>query len=928
MPNIGDRIKHYEIESLLGKGGMGEVYLAQDTKLDRKVAIKFLPPDLEPDELTQTRFIREAKAAAALDHPFICKIYESGEADGISYIVMEFVEGQNLRERLESKPLSLNESLKIALEIAEALEKAHNEGIVHRDLKPPNIMLTLQEHVKVMDFGLAKRVLPSGGDLEQTLTQASITEKGTIAGTLAYMSPEQAKGKKLDGRSDIFSLGIIIYEMFSHKHPFSKTTPIETLSAILRDPPPTPNVRPKTINPVLRPILKKALAKNPDERYQKISELVKDLRHAQRQSHGGIRLPLQGIPLYIASAAIVAVIATGIFFLAKRPAATPNSGPDPISVLVADFQNKTSDPIFDGALEYAMSIGLEGAPFITTYSRPSARQLANQLIPGAEEKLDAEMARLICVREGITMFMDGEIEPKDKGYILKVCARDPTDPGSVKEYSRTISSKGEVLTSAAWLANRVISDLGGTPAKSARALAGETFTTSSLEAMNAYNNAQELQVIGKQEEAINEYQRAISLDSDFGRAYSGLAIVYHNRGQFEERENYFNKAMAKIDKMSEREKFRIMAVYYLYQRNFQKAIEELTSLIEKYPADYAGRLNLALAYFYARNYSQAKEMGRQAVEIYPHNSMSRFNLSWYALADGDIDMAEQEAQTAIDNSPEYEKPYIVIGLSKFMRGESAEAVEIYEKLKSISLVGESLALLSMADMALYEGRLSDAEQMLENIISSDTTEGRTHYLGFKWALLAHTRLLREDRNLALEAADLAVAAGKDLGTVFYSAQVYLQANKEDSARSIAEDLSNRLGPEPQAYAKIIEGEILKENGRIQEAIGLFNEAQGILDTWLGRFSLGKAYLDIEAYPDAHNELKICLDRQGETASVFFNDVPSLHYLALIYYYLGRAQEGLGSDAAAESYQMFLKIKANSDEGDPLVEDCLRRLASR
>ncbi|MFC2161003.1 serine/threonine protein kinase [Acidobacteriota bacterium] len=238
MPEPGDRLKHYKIEKLIGKGGMGEVYLAHDSQLDRKVAIKFLPPELAADEPTKTRFEREAKAAAALDHPFICKVYESGEEGGKSYIVMEYIEGQNLQERMDAKPLSLIDSLKIALEISEALEKAHKKGIIHRDLKPPNIMITLQDHVKVMDFGLAKKIMPVGSDLEQTLTQASITEKGTIAGTLAYMSPEQAMGKKLDDRSDIFSLGIIIYEMFSHKHPFSKTTPIETLSAILKDPPP------------------------------------------------------------------------------------------------------------------------------------------------------------------------------------------------------------------------------------------------------------------------------------------------------------------------------------------------------------------------------------------------------------------------------------------------------------------------------------------------------------------------------------------------------------------------------------------------------------------------------------------------------------------------------------------------------------------
>ena len=926
MPSTGDRINHYEIEKLLGKGGMGEVYLAQDTRLDRKVAIKFLPPELEADELTQTRFIREAKAAAALDHPFICKVYESGEYNGISYIVMEYVEGKDLRQRMESKHLSLNESLGIAVEIAESLEKAHKEGIIHRDLKPANIMLTPQGHVKVMDFGLAKKILPSGGNLEQTLTQASITEKGTIAGTLAYMSPEQAKGKVLDGRSDIFSLGIIIYEMFSHKHPFSKTTPIETLSAILRDAPPTPNVRPKTINPLLRPILKKTMAKDPGERYQNISELVTDLRKAQRQSQGGIRLPLQGIPLYIASAALVAIIATGIFFLARRPAATPKALPDPVSVLIADFENKTGDQVFDGALEYAMGIGLEAAPFVTTYKRTDARKIARQIKPESDGKLDSEMTHLVCVREGITMFMDGAIEPRSEGYALKVWARDPTNPEKSTEYSKTIPSKAEVLTTAAWMANKVISDLGGTPTKSAEALAGETFSTSSLEAMNAYTNAQELQVIGKQEEAIQQYLKAIDLDPNFGRAYSGLALVYRNRAQFEESEQYFTKAFANISGMGEREKYRTMAIYYLNNRNFQQAIQELTELLAKYPADYAGRLNLALAYFFARDFSQAKEVGRKAVELYPANSMSRLNLSWYALADGDLDLAEQEAQTAIDQSPGYEKAHAALALAKFMKGEPEEAGRIYETLKAISPFGDALATLGIADIALYEGRVSAAVEILEKKIASDAEEGQTAYLGNKLSLLAYAHLQRRNKAASLEAADRAVAATKEIGALCCAAQIYIEGGKKDKAHAIAAELSSQLGPESKALAKIIEGEILRKDGNIHKAIELFNQAQEILGTWLGSFSLGKAYLEIQAFPEAHRELDVCLTHLGEAASVFFNDVPTLHYQPLIYYYLGRAQEGLGSPAAAESYRKFLEIKANADEGDPLVEDCLRRLA--
>ena len=207
MAKPGDKIKHYEIIKQIGKGGMGEVYLAQDTALDRKVAIKFLPEKMQKDATARVRLLREAKAAASLDHPFICKIYETGEIDSKAYIVMEYIEGKDLRDKLDEGLLPLRDSLQMALEIAEALEAAHGKGIVHRDLKPANIMLTPQGHVKVMDFGLAKQILPAGEEaISKTLTQASLTEQGAIVGTLAYMSPEQAKGETVDARSDIFLL--------------------------------------------------------------------------------------------------------------------------------------------------------------------------------------------------------------------------------------------------------------------------------------------------------------------------------------------------------------------------------------------------------------------------------------------------------------------------------------------------------------------------------------------------------------------------------------------------------------------------------------------------------------------------------------------------------------------------------------------------
>lgn len=924
MPKTGDRIKHYEIEKLLGKGGMGEVYLAKDTKLDRKVAIKFLPPDLETDEHTQARFIREAKAAAALDHPFICKVYESGKTDGKSYIVMEYLEGQNLQERMKSKPLSLNESLKIALEISESLEKAHKEGIIHRDLKPSNIMITPQEHIKVMDFGLAKKFLPSGGDLERTLTQASITEEGTIAGTLAYMSPEQAKGKKLDGRSDIFSLGIIIYEMFSHKHPFSKTTPIETLSAILRDLPPMPNVRPKTINPFLRPILKKALAKDPDDRYQNISELISDLRKAQRQAQGSTRLPLQGIPLFIVSASLVAVIATGVFFLAKRPAATPKAQPAPISVLIADFENNTGDTIFDGALEQLFGIKLEGASFITTYNRHEARKLVNQLYPGATDRLNFERAQLLCGREGINVLIGASIDLTDDGYILKANALDPVNDEIISNPSRTVKSKDGVLKAAELLAGELRADLGGAPLDSTEALEKETSTSSSLKAWKAYNKAQELDAQGKQYDAIAEYLKAIQEDPGFGRAYSGLAMIYYNQGEQQKAEEYHAKALANIDSMSVREKYRTRIVFYFLSQDYQKVVDEAIALVEQFPSDSAGYGNLSVGYFMLRKFPKALEFGKKQVELVPNHVNAHNNVSWFAMGTGNFELAEDEAKRTLELDSSREEAYVSLALSFHARNMLPQATSQYGKLMAQSFWGESLGTIGLTDIALYEGRLNDARDLLDKGINRDLDNKRQDLAAIKAVMLSYTYLLLGEEDMALKLSDQAYAVSQRAHIAVPISAIYLETGNVDKAISLAEELSKRLEAAPRAHAKLIEGEISRKNGNIPGAIEHFNESRRLLDTWLVHLSLGKAYLDGKAFTNAQSEFETCLKRQGEATTVFANDIPSYYYFPQIHYYMGLALEGMGSAAAKDSYTAFLTIKDKAD-GDWMVEDARKRL---
>ena len=927
MASTGDKVKHYEILDQIGKGGMGEVYLAQDTSLDRKVAIKFLPEEMQKDAKARVRLVREAKAAASLDHPFICKIFETGEFEAKAYIVMEYIEGTDLRGKLDEGTLSMRDALQMALEIAEALEEAHEKGIIHRDLKPANIMITPRGHVKVMDFGLAKHFLTEGdGDISQTMTQESLTEHGAIVGTLAYMSPEQARGESVDVRSDIFSLGIILYEMTTGRHPFSKSNPLETLTSILRDSTPAVNVKPKMMNPILSPVLRKALAKEPKNRYQNIKELIDAIHKFQKDFLGGGRLRLRWWQIAAGAALIIAMIVTGGWLFTRRQGVDASgAGPEPISILIADFENKTGDPVFDGALEQAFGLSLD-APLISIYDRPTARKLMKQLSPGADNRLDAERAKLICAREGINIIVAASIEPKGDGYVIKVWAIDSVTSKKVVERTETIKTKADVLQATQVLAAELRSKLSGIPLDSAQTFEEETSTTTSLEALNAYNRAQELIAAGEQEDAIAEYLRAIEEDLEYGRAYSGLGVIYLSRGEYEKGKEYLKQALIHIETMTEREKYRTRCIWYGLTRDYQKIIEESIALLEKFPADSAGHGNLSYAYFMVRNMPKAAEHGEIMAELYPKNVGARYNLSWYALGAGDFELAKQEANKTLELDTKYEQAYITLALSELALDQSAQAVKAYEQLKILSSWGFSLGTMGLADIALYEGRLESAKKILEEGIDTDLESKTPDLAAHKMVMLAHAYLLLEQNDLALKLADQAYAERKEIDVKVPVSRVYLELGRVAQAGSIASELGKQLESEPRAYAKIIEGEISKKQGDIQKAIELFNESQQLLDTWLVHLSLGKVYLEAEAFTKAHSEFEICLRRGGETASIFFNDHPSFYYFPQIHYYLGRTLEGLGSSAAADAYQKFLQIKLKG-KGDWMIEDARRRLGS-
>jgi tetratricopeptide (TPR) repeat protein/tRNA A-37 threonylcarbamoyl transferase component Bud32 len=931
------RIKHYGLLSLVGKGGMGEVYLAQDAKLDRRVAIKFLPDELHKDPKARERFLREAKAAAALDHPFICKVFETGEFRGRSYIVMEYVEGKSLSGRIAEGPLPLPDALKAALEVCEALEVAHAKGIVHRDLKPSNLICTPQGHIKVMDFGLAKYIVsePTGAlppTLSRTMTavaeQPSITTPGVVVGTIAYMSPEQARGEPVDARTDIFSLGVVLAEMVSGKRPFDRPTPLETLTAVLRDNPPPVHVKPKVLDPDLGRILSRAMAKEASARYQNVTEMAEDLRKLQAdvapRTWLGFRSPW---PLIGILAGAAAIVVGAILFIKGPQAGNAPAGPKPVKVLIADFENKTGDPVFDGALEQTFAIGLEGAPFVVLYDRGQARQLAGQLDPRAEGKLDKDTALLVGRREGVNVVVQAVIE-QDKsggGYTIRTRAVDPVSTDVLAENSENIPTKAGVLKAADILAGRLRASLEGVPVESIKEISKETFTAASLEAMKAYARAQDMTTAGKDEEAIKEYLKALEIDPNLGRAYAGLAVVYRNRGELGEARKYYDKAMGFLDQMTDREKFRTRGGYYFVNRNYKKAIEEFAALRSQFPMDLAGFINLPLAYFYARDMAKAFEEGKKAVEAYPDRVNPLYNLTWYAIAADRLDEAEAAAQKVIKLDSSFAEAHVCLALIRLMRGRASDASVEYSRLRGEEPYATSLGAAGLADLALYEGRQDEAQKILDSAIPADIKNNLNAFATQKKLVLAEVLASRGRPTEALKAVDEALTGASDDSVVFTSALIMIGAGKEDRARNLAATLVARPSPEPQAYARLVEGEIDLRQGHLPEAIKKFHEAQIQVDTWVGHVALGRAYLAAGQFTEAYSEFESCLKRSGEAASVFLDDLPTMRRLPQVYYYLGRAQEGLKIGAAKESYKKFLEIKILAG-GDPLVEDAKRRLA--
>ena len=921
---IGER---FEVLQLLGEGGMGAVYKAHDRELERDVALKLIRPELARNPEILQRFKHELILARQVTHRNVIRIFDLGQAAGHKYITMEYLDGRDLRSVLREKgKLPPEEAAKIVLQICRALEAAHAEGVIHRDLKPQNIMLDAGGRAYVMDFGIARSAHLPG-----------MTQTGALVGTPEYMSPEQAKGEKLDERSDLFSLGAILYELLNGTSPYHSDTPLATLwRRIQEKATPLAEIDP-TIPKPLSDIVAKALEIEPKDRFASATEFGQAL-----ESWLGISPSMVGSTTYQALVvpqsaqkpiwkyttigAIVLLIGVAALGLPKKFFSGPAKVAHPaVSVLVADFTNHTGDPVFDDTLEPMFNVALEGASFINAFNRGAARKLAAQL-PHPSDKFDEQPARLVAVGQGVSAVITGELSRRGDKYSLSATALDAQTGNIIAKTEATAATKDEVLLTIPKLAAPIRKALGDSTSESAQLqAAGGAFTAASLEAVHEYGVAMNQQFAGNFEAALQSFSKAAELDPNFARAYAGQAAVAGNLGQYQDAEKYAKLAMAHVDRMTERERFRIRGMYYIRTENWQKCIEEYSELLKQYPSDNIAHNNMAACYAGLRDMPKAVEEARRAVEIAPKDLLARNNYSLYACYTGDFQTCEREGREVRKLNPTSEDGFLLLGYAQIGQGQLDKAAQTYQELQKLGPRGASLAASALANIAMYEAKYRDAQKILESAIAADLADKQPDRAADNLALLASTALSRGDKKSAVAAATKSLAHIQSEKTKFLAARTYIEAGETAKARELATALGAQLQSEPQAYAKIILAEIALKEQEARQAIQLLTDAQKLVDIWIIHFDLGRAYFAAGAFAEADGELDRCIKRRGEVLELFSDDMPTYSYLPPVYYFQGRARDGLKSAGAADSYKAYLDIRGKAGE-DPLLPEIRRLLA--
>jgi tetratricopeptide (TPR) repeat protein/predicted Ser/Thr protein kinase len=924
---IGDLLGgRYELLQLIGEGGMGAVYKARDLELEREVALKVIRPEMADHPEILQRFKQELILARQVTDRNVIRIFDIGEAGKTKFITMEYLEGENLHQILKHRgKLEIAEAVDIMEQACSGLAAAHREGIIHRDLKPGNIMRDKNGRVVVMDFGLAR-----------TFTGDGMTRAGAMMGTIEYMSPEQAQGTELKASSDIFTVGLILYELLAGVAPFYAESAIASLlKRTQQRAVPLADVD-KLIPGTLSNIVSKCLEKDPANRYQNAAELDADLRAWQGKgdgkkvsaSSGRLRmnrireLPWQRLAV---TGLLIVLIAAGIAWYGIRRQQTATSGAHaPVSVLVGDFANHTGDPVLDDTLEPMFGLALEGASFINAYSRGDARKLARKL-PNSSDKLDEQSARLVAVNQGVNAVITGEINLRGNEYEISAIALDAVSGNVLAKEEITVNNKQDILSDLPKLAAPIRKALGDTtPASVQFGEVSGGFTAASLEAVHQDALGVEEQFAGKFQEAFDSFQKAAELDPKFARAYTGMAAMDENLGKSADAEKYMKMAMEHVDRMTERERYRNRGLYYRTTGDWQNCVQEYTQLVTHYPADRVGQNNLASCYVELRNAPKALEAARHAVEIVPRGVGPRLNLATISAFAGDFAAAEKEARTALEISPSAAQGYLSLGEAQLGEGQVEKVADSYHQLEKLGPLGASMEADGLADLAAYQGKYEEAALILNQGAKADLAAKMPENAARKYVALANMDELQGHPVTVASDIGNALANSQSIQIRFLAARTYVDIGDFAKAQKLSASLAAELAAEPQAYGKIVAGMIALKRKDPREAIKQIASANNLLDTWIGRFELGRAYLDAGAFTEADSEFDQCVKRRGEAIELFMDNVPTYAYFPSVYYYQGRAREGMKSEGFAEFYKTYLSIRGKSTE-DTLVPEIRHRI---
>jgi eukaryotic-like serine/threonine-protein kinase len=936
----------YRILRVLGAGGMGVVYQAWDEELGVAVALKVIRPEVMADPQSardiERRFKRELLLARQVTHRNVVRIHDLGEVNGIKYITMPYIDGKSLARVLTARgKLPVAEMLPVARDVAAGLCSAHEAGVVHRDLKPENVMLASDGPAIIMDFGISRSAAaaavqpdkpdPPGPKRPLTFDPAlapGLTMAGTVVGTLDYMAPEQAKAENIDQRADIYSFGLIVRDMLLGLRKASGNTAMDDLIARIKAAPPAVRTIDPDVPEPVDHIVTRCLQPDPAARYQTSQELLAELN---RLDDRGQRKPeprrLTWKNGTVAAMLLLALLA-GTWWLAHTPP-LPEAH-EPVPVLVADFDNRSGDPAFEGAVEQTLADALEGASYITVFKTKDARAIATQLGSERGNRITQEVGQLIARREGIKVLVGGAIERESGGFRIELKAIDPLTGNSIAAATRSVTDKAQVLKGVASMATTVREALGESKSEMTKVAAAETVSASSLEAMSAYVRGQEFNSAGRQMDALKAFQEAVTLDPGLARAYSGMGVIYGALKQDAKVEESYKNALKHLDRMSEREKYRTLGGYYLLvTHNYEKAIENYEVLVRQYPADDTGHANLAYAYLYVRNVPKAVEEGRKSIEIYPKNTLQRTNYAMYSMYAGDFAMAIAESKTVLEANPSYEYAMLTIANSQVGVGDLPAAREAWARLGAVSPLGASMASLGRADLAMYLGRNRDAVSILTDGIKTDEAAASAGEASAKYVALAEAHQALGDRPAAVRAARTAVSLRVHESVLFPSAMVLIESgNSGDAgvATELSAKLENMLQSQTSSYGRLILGAVALKQKRLRDALDAFRDAQKLHDSWFAHLMLGRVYLEADRFAEAVAEFEVCMKRKGEATDVFFENVSTSRYLPPVYYWLARAQESLGARTAAKaSYEQFVKLRAGSDPPDPLAADASQRI---